>query len=129
MRKKKIIKWKRLSVRIPEELFNELADRSDLAGVSLNRLIFSLLKRKQVKVIPGFTEFATALKEICRELHNVKNDPELLNQLVERINQMAQMYQWALQKAPYPFIIEENGNYKSSMDAKTLKNHDLFEGE
>jgi hypothetical protein len=129
MRKKKIVKWKRLSVRIPEELCNELVDRSDLAGVSLNRLIFSLLKRKHVKIIPGFTEFATALKEICQELHSVKNDPELLNQLVERINQMNQMYQWALQKAPYPYIIKKNGSYKLSINAKKIQSHNLFEGD
>jgi hypothetical protein len=129
MRKKKTTKWRRLSARIPQELYDELEDRADLAGVSLSRLVFSLLKRKQVKVIPGFTEFANSLKEFCQELRTVKNDPELLAQLVESINRMAQMYQWALQKAPYPYIVQEDGSYKPSIYAKDIKNHDLFEVE
>jgi len=126
---KQRVTWRRLSVRVSQDMYDELEDRAALAKVSVSRLVFSILQRKKITIVPGFAEFAYQIEQICKELSTTKNSPEMLAELVESVNRMGQMFQWGLQKAQYPYIVKQDGKYKPSIYSKKIKNQELLEGE
>lgn len=98
--------WRRITVNISDELYELLEQRAGLAGVSLSRFAFAVLKRKKVLIIPGFAEFVYQLRQISRELNRAQYDPTSLREVVAAINRNVEFFESSTQGVLYPRLVE-----------------------
>lgn len=124
MSKKKIqrkerVKWRRITIGISDELYELLEQRAGLAGVSLSRFAFTVLKRKKVVIVPGFSEFVWQIKQICKELNVTQSDPQVVRELVVSLNRNIELFEEATTEVLYPRLIETNSaKYEVAMPPK-----------
>lgn len=113
MAKKKIqrnerVKWRRITISVSDELYELLEQRAGLAGVSMSRFAFYVLKRKKIVIVPGFSEFVCQIKQICRELNATHNDPQVVRELAVSLNRNIEFFEEATSGVLYPRLIETN---------------------
>ncbi|MEN6383834.1 MAG: ribbon-helix-helix protein, CopG family [Phycisphaerales bacterium] len=106
VRKKERIKWRRITVSVSDDLYELLEERAAIAGVSMSRMVFSLLKRKKVVIVPGFGEFVRDVQQICRYLNTTHNDPQLLREVATSLNRNSEFFEAATSGVIYPRLIE-----------------------
>lgn len=116
--KKERMHWRRITINISNELYELLEQRAGLAGVSLSRFAFAVLKRKKVVIIPGLAEFVYQLKQVSRALNRVKHDPASLQEVVATINRNVEFFESATQGVLYPRLVEtESGKCDTCMQS------------
>lgn len=101
---------------VPVELYELLAEKADLAGVSLSRYVFFVLRRKKIIIVPGINELVQELKAIAETFNTVHN-PQLARAVVDKINNTIQAYDPT--GSSYPLLEETNsGKYSVAQSPK-----------
>lgn len=95
MKKSKRSRGKRITVTLPQELYDDFKERSLQTGLSISRIIYlRLIKRGNMVLVPRYIlDELTQLNEIYRRIESDDvinaNDRELLRRVIELENKIS----------------------------------------